>query len=66
MDELIFEQKINDLVNDEVAKKNKEFASIETIKQIFNSPKLTIDNGVLTPALEIKNDLPSEMYKEEG
>ncbi len=52
------------LINAEVAEKNKELASYESVKQIRIVPKdFSIDGGELTPSLKIKRKVVTERYR---
>lgn len=45
------------MIEANVAAKNRELASFETIKEIRTVPEFTIENGQLTPTLKIKKNL---------
>lgn len=64
-DELMQKPEIKALIDAEVAEKNKNFASFETIKKVTIVPEFTIDNGMLTPTLKVKKNVVVEKYKEE-
>lgn len=63
--ELANNEKIVKLIEAEVAEKNKEFASFETIKKIAIVPEFTIDNGLLTPTLKLKKNVAIKTYEKE-
>ncbi len=64
-DDLMTNEKIVQLIEGEVARKNKEFASFETIKKISIVPEFTIDNGLLTPTLKLKRNVAVKKYEKE-
>jgi len=64
-DDLLDKKEIIELIEGEVAEKNKEFASFETIKKIILVPDFTIENGLLTPTMKLKKNLIVEKYKDE-
>lgn len=65
IDDLIKNEKIKKLIEDEIAEKNKEFASFESIKKITILPEFTIDNGLLTPTLKLKKNVAMDIFKNE-
>jgi long-chain acyl-CoA synthetase len=56
------DRQIVGLVEQEVAEKNKEFASFETIKKIRIVDEFTIENGMLTPTLKVKRNIALDRY----
>ncbi len=52
------------MIEEEVAEKNKTFASFETIKKVTIIPEFTIENGLLTPTLKIKKNVAMDRYQE--
>ena len=64
-DDLIKNEKIKKLIEEEIAEKNKEFASFESIKKITIVPEFTIDNGLLTPTMKLKKNVALNIYKNE-
>ncbi|VEN75425.1 AMP-dependent synthetase and ligase [Candidatus Desulfarcum epimagneticum] len=62
--ELIEDSRIIEMVENEVADKNREFASFETIKKIAIVPEFTIENGFLTPTLKLKKNVIVEAYND--
>ena len=63
--ELLVNEKVVALINEEVAKKNKELPSFETLKKVTIVPEFTIDNEMMTPTFKIKKNIIMEQYKEE-
>lgn len=63
MEELMTNPRIQQLIEAEVAEKNKEFASYETVKKVTIVPEFTIDNGMLTPTMKVKRNVVAEVYK---
>ena len=53
------------LIESEVAEKNKELASFETIKKIRIVPEFTIENGLLTPTMKVKKNRVFQQYTEQ-
>lgn len=64
VDDLIGNEKITALIEEEVAEKNRTFASFETIKKVTIIPEFTIENGLLTPTLKIKKNVAMEKYQD--
>jgi long-chain acyl-CoA synthetase len=70
--DLVQNERIFKLIEAEVAEKNKDLASFETIKKIRIVDEFTIENGMLTPTLKVKRNVAldrhapiiEEMYKE--
>ena len=58
------------MINREVAAKNKNLASFETIKKVVIVPEFTIENKMMTPTFKLKKkqifnnyqDLIDQMY----
>lgn len=65
IEDLIKNEKIKKLIEDEIAEKNKEFASFESIKRITIVPEFTIENGLLTPTMKLKKNIALDIYKNE-
>jgi len=63
-DDLVKEEKIIQLIEAEIAEKNKEFPSYETIKKVTLVPEFTIENGLLTPTLKLKKNVMTDKYKD--
>jgi long-chain acyl-CoA synthetase len=64
-DDLVDLPEIVQLIEAEVAERNKELASFETIKKVRIVPEFTIENGILTPTMKIKKRVAVERYAEE-
>ncbi|MBF0411113.1 MAG: long-chain fatty acid--CoA ligase [Desulfamplus sp.] len=62
---LLKHEKIVNLINDEIKKKNKELPSFETIKKLTIAPEFTIENKMMTPTFKIKKNVIMDNYKEE-
>jgi long-chain acyl-CoA synthetase len=65
INDLINNEIIKKLIEDEIAEKNKEFASFESIKKITIVPEFTIDNGLLTPTMKLKKNVAMDIFKNE-
>lgn len=65
INDLLKNEEIIKLIESEVAEKNNEFASFESIKKVSIVPEFTIDNGLLTPTLKIKRNVAMEQFKKE-
>ena len=63
-EELATKPEIIQLIDREVAEKNKQLPSFETIKKLSIVPEFTVENGLLTPTLKWKKNLVREKYKE--
>jgi long-chain acyl-CoA synthetase len=63
-EELITNDRVQAMIEREVAEKNKEFASYETIKKITIVPEFTIENGLLTPTMKLKKNVAVAQYAE--
>lgn len=61
-DELAAHPDIAGLIEAEVAMKNKELASFETVKKVRVVPEFTIENGMLTPTMKLKKKVVLERY----
>jgi len=61
-DELIANDKVQALIEDEVAAKNAQFARFETIKKVTLVPEFTIANGLITPTLKVKKNVVAQHY----
>lgn len=62
---LLKHEKIVNLINEEVKKKNSELPSFETIKKTAIVPEFTIENKMMTPTFKIKKNVIMDNYKEE-
>jgi len=64
--ELVAHPKVRELIDREVAQKNKELASFESVKKVVLIPSdFTIAAGELTPTLKIKRKVVTDRYKEQ-
>ncbi len=54
---------IYNLVESEIAERNRSLPSFETIKKFVVVPEFTIDNGMLTPTLKLKKSVILERFK---
>lgn len=60
------DEKIRDLIQQEIDKANKQLSPWETVKKFVLLEKpLTIDNGELTPTMKVKRPMVLEKFKEE-
>lgn len=64
IDDLIANEKVIQHVESQIAEKNKEFASFESIKKITIVPEFTIENGLLTPTLKVKKNVVLDQYQD--
>jgi long-chain acyl-CoA synthetase len=62
MTDLIAHADIVDLVDNEVEKKNRHFASFETIKKVVIVPEFTIQNEMITPTFKLKKNRIIDKY----
>jgi len=65
IEDLIANERVIQHVEAQVAEKNKEFASFETIKKITLVPEFTIENGLLTPTLKVKKNVVVDQYQDQ-
>ena len=63
-EELTANDKVQAMIENEVAKKNKAFARFEKIKKITIVPEFTIESGLLTPTLKLKKNVAIAQYEE--
>lgn len=64
--ELVAHPKVKALIDNEVAEKNKELASFETLKKVTLIPDdFSIAAGELTPTLKIKRKVVTERYRDQ-
>jgi long-chain acyl-CoA synthetase len=54
---------IYNLVESEIAERNRSLPSFETIKKFVVVPEFTIENGMLTPTLKLKKSVILERFK---
>jgi long-chain acyl-CoA synthetase len=52
-----------ELINGEIAARNKQLASYEAIKKITIVDEFTIENGMLTPTMKVKRNIAMEHHK---
>jgi len=65
-EELAQEQKIYDVIDQEIQAANHELASFETIKGFFIAPSdFTVENGQITPSLKLKKKIILKTYSDE-
>lgn len=64
LNDLLREEKITKLIENEVAEKNKEFASFESVKNISIVPEFTIENSLMTPSMKLKKNVIMKQYEE--
>lgn len=62
-DDLIRNEQIQALLDKEVAQKNSELASFESIKKIYLVPEFTVENEMITPTFKIKKNIVAETHK---
>ena len=62
--ELKTHPRVVELIEAEVAEKNRELASYETLKKITLVDEFTIENGMLTPTMKVKRNVAMERYAE--
>jgi len=65
LDDLIKDERIIKQIESDIAEKNKEFASYESIKKVTVVPEFTIENGFMTPTLKLKKNIITDRYKAE-
>ena len=65
IDDLTANAKVQNLIDAEVAAKNAQFASFESIKKVTIVPEFTIANGLITPTLKVKKNVVAAHYEEE-
>ena len=63
-DELIGHPQIVQLIDAEIAAKNRNLSSFETIKKVTIVREFTIENGLLTPTMKLKKNVAMEQYRE--
>lgn len=63
-EELLTNERIIELITNEVEEKNKNFARFETIKKITLVPEFTIENKMMTPTFKIKKNIALDAYKD--
>ncbi|MCG6895427.1 MAG: long-chain fatty acid--CoA ligase [Desulfobacteraceae bacterium] len=64
-EELVGNREIVTLIEQEVADRNQELASFETVKKVTIVPEFTIEQGLLTPTMKLKKMMALERYREQ-
>lgn len=64
-EDLVTHPEIVKKIEAEVALKNRDLASFETVKKVRVVPEFTIDNGMLTPTMKIRKKAIRERYAAE-
>jgi long-chain acyl-CoA synthetase len=62
--ELVKHPAIKELIESEIAERNKSLAPFETIKKFTIVPEFTIDNGMLTPTFKLKKSVILDRLKD--
>ena len=65
MEDLIGNERLQQLIEAEVAAKNSQFASFESIKKVTMVPEFTIENGLITPTLKVKKNVVAEHFADQ-
>jgi long-chain acyl-CoA synthetase len=60
--DLFSEPRTQELIRAEIAHRNRELASFETIEEFRVVEELTIENGLLAPTMKVKRSLAMERY----
>jgi long-chain acyl-CoA synthetase len=64
-EELCGQPKIQELIDHEVAEKNKLLSSFETLKKVLISPnEFSIESGEMTASLKVKRNVVTEKYQD--
>lgn len=63
-EDLTRHEQIIALIDAEIAERNRELASFETIKKFTIVPEFTIENGLLTPTLKLKKSKIHDEFKD--
>lgn len=61
-EELLAHPDIQSLIDNEVAERNRELASFETIKKVMLVPEFTIENNMMTPTFKLKKNVIIDTY----
>jgi long-chain acyl-CoA synthetase len=64
LDELCSHPEIIQLIEHEIAEKNRQFASFESIKKMTIVPEFTIENEILTPTMKIKRNVVMNRFED--
>ena len=63
-EELLYHDDIVRLIDAEVALKNKDLPSFETLKKVIIVPEFTIENKMMTPTFKVKKNVIMDNYQE--
>ncbi len=63
-EELLAHSDIKALIDREIAERNSELASFETIKKVALVPEFTIENNMMTPTFKLKKNVIIDNYEE--
>ncbi|MFH1154068.1 MAG: long-chain fatty acid--CoA ligase [Pseudomonadota bacterium] len=63
-EDLLGHEAIIGLINQEVAKKNRDLPSYESLKRVTIVPEFTIENAMMTPTFKIKKNIIMDTYKD--
>ncbi len=63
-EELLYHDDIVRLIDEEVALKNKDLPSFETLKKVIIVPEFTIENKMMTPTFKVKKNVIMDNYQE--
>ena len=65
LDEIHKNEKLRQLIWEDVERQNTQLASYETVKSVSILPEdFSVENGYLTPTFKIKRNLVEKNYKE--
>ncbi len=64
-DDLLRNGAIQGLIESEVAEKNKDLPSYETVKKIKIVPEFTIENKMMTPTMKVKKNIALDAFKDD-
>jgi len=62
---LLQHEEIVRLIDGEVARKNKELPSFETLKKVAIVPEFTIENKMMTPTFKVKKNVIMDNYQKD-
>jgi len=63
-EELCGQSKVQELIDNEVAEKNKQLSSFETLKKVLISPdEFSIESGEMTASLKVKRHIVTEKFR---
>ncbi|GAB6142656.1 AMP-dependent synthetase/ligase [Desulfocicer niacini] len=63
-EELLYHDDVVQLIDEEVALKNKDLPSFETLKKVIIVPEFTIENKMMTPTFKVKKNVIMDNYQE--